>query len=101
MQITVTSREDGVPILNLKAESIQDSGRLEKIKDDIEDAWYTGKMNRKSGYWFNSCGSLRDGNGKLIDISLNLLLGVHPSDYPEIKLPPALNGNPQTDAEFE
>ena len=84
MKIFCSERDDGMPLLHLDAENHSDKDVLERLNQEIQHALDTARMTSLAGN-FNACGSLRDCDHRLTNLTVDLLLGVHPNDVGYIR----------------
>ena len=84
MIIKCVEREDGMPLLHLLAENVSDQQALMRLRLELDHALDSARMVNLAGTCY-ACGSSSDNKGMVDKLSINLLLGVHPSDLSHIK----------------
>lgn len=89
MNIRCDMRDDGQPLLHLKAENDSDEETLERLRRELDHALDSARIAGTASDW-GACGSFRksgtqERRGALASITVGLLLGVHPSDMGHIK----------------
>ena len=73
LTISVSSRMDGTPILEIKATGVKDKKRLTKLHSDLEGAQVKAIPRKKAGI-YNVCGAMSDEKG-YFDLRVGILLG--------------------------